>query len=186
MDKIFVTPATITGVEQINNSASVAIREHLATLPPGTEMLIAITPFKAIAGAMNIVPLEKILADLQYLETLTATQIEYTDTNAVLDLLNEISAWLAYAARLQSHCKYYWRAAEISVFKSIPDEILKLSTSERNRWLRAQTAEFESLYELAERIAAAMTHRCEHLRSFLSYEKALLNLGNFPTSEHPK
>lgn len=187
MDKIHITRARVGVDGKINSAAAADIRDHVSTLAPGTETLISITPFKSIAGGLDILPIEKILEDLKSLDTLSRIHVEPDAVNQVIDLLNEISEWIPYAGRIQANCKYYLRAAESNLFDNIPEHILKLSTTERTRWLKAQCAEFEALYEQAERVVSAMTHRCEHLRTFVSYEKAMAQLGNFPQSkDEPK
>jgi hypothetical protein len=54
---------------------------------------------------------------------------------------------------------------------AIPDDIKVLSISERKRWVSARIAEWEAMFERSERLCAAITHRCDHLRTFVSYEK---------------
>lgn len=183
MDKIHITRARVGDEGKVNAAATISIREHLLTLPKGTEMLISITPFGSIAGGLDIIPLQDIFEYLKKLDDLSRIHVEPDAVNQVIDLLNEISEWIPFAGRIQANCKYYWRAAESNLFANMPPEIRELSTSERTRWIKAQCAEHEALYEQAERVVSAMTHRCEHLRTFISYEKAIANLGNFPQSK---
>jgi hypothetical protein len=179
MNTIFVTRATVRSGGAINETASAEIRQHLSSIPANTETLICITPKNSIAGALDILPLEKIIEDVRHLSNLASASIDHTNVNAVLDLLNEISAWLPYAARLQANCKYYLLAAEANAFEHLPDNLK--ATSERNDWRKAQSAEYAALYELAERTCAAITHRCDHLRTFISYAKSEMSLAAFPS-----
>lgn len=181
MDKILLTTATTNATGGLNPDASQRIREHLAGLPAGTETLVSITPKGAIAGALDIIPLEKILQDLAHLETLARRTIEHTDVNQVLDLLNELSEWLPYAGRVQANCKYYLLAAEANAFQDIPDDVK--ATSERTAWRKAQAAEYAAMYEQAERMCAAIVHRTDHLRTFISYEKSIASLHSFPAEK---
>lgn len=178
MQKPFLTLAKVGENGAINAEASQQLRQHLSELPEGTETLISIMPKNAIAGALDIIPLGKIVEDLKHLAERTRASIDHTDVNQVLDLLNELSEWLPYSGRLQANCKYYLLAAETNAFENIPAELK--ATSERRDWRKAQAAEYAALYEQAERCCAAITHRCDHLRTFISYEKALASLHSFP------
>ena len=40
-----------------------------------------------------------------------------------------------------------------------------------------------ALYEQAERMVSAITHRCDHLRTFVSYEKTMAEFHRFPAGE---
>jgi hypothetical protein len=181
MDKILITRAKVGANGTINADAQTQIRAHLAALEPGTETLIGITPKAAIAGALDIIPLQQIITDLKHLQDLARRNVDHTDVNQVLDLLNELSEWLPYAGRVQANCKYYLLAAEANAFENIPPELK--ATSERNDWRKAQAAEYAMMYEQAERTCAAMTHRCDHLRTFVSYAKAELSLHAFPSEK---
>jgi len=175
---IFLTLAKVGENGAINADASQQIRSHLAAMP-GKEALISITPKDAIAGALDVLPLAKIIEDLKHLQNLCGRNCDHTDINQVLDLLNELSEWLPYSGRLQANCKYYLLAAETNAFDRLPDDIK--ATSERRDWRKAQTAEYAALYEQAERTCAAITHRCEHLRTFVSYAKSELSFNAFPS-----
>ena len=182
MDKIFLVRDTVRHGGTISANVASGIREHMKGIA-GKEVLITVTPSGSIAGGLDILPLERLLQDLAHLEKLSRTHIEYSDINAVLDLLNELSEWLPYAGRIQANTKYYWRAAESNLFEIMPESIKALSPSERTKWLRAKCAEHESLFDQAQRTVAAITHRCEHLRTFVSYEKALAAFSN---AQNPK
>jgi hypothetical protein len=175
---IFLTLAKVGENGAINADASQKIRSHLAAMP-GKEALISITPKDAIAGALDVLPLAKIIEDLKHLQNLCGRNCDHTDINQVLDLLNELSEWLPYSGRIQANCKYYLLAAETNAFDRLPDEIK--ATSERRDWRKAQTAEYAALYEQAERTCAAITHRCDHLRTFVSYAKSELSFNAFPS-----
>lgn len=178
MNKIFLTHATIGEGGAVNPEASKSIRAYLAELPAGTETLIAITPKGAIAGALGIIPLERVLEDLTHLDNLTRRTIDHTNVTEVLDFLNELSTWLPYSGRLQANCKYYLLSAEAMAFDRIPEDLK--GTSERNEWRRAQAAEYAAMYEQAVRICSAITHRCDHLRTFISYEKTVAGAVSYP------
>jgi len=178
MDKINAIKGIMVEAGKLNTEASAQIRACLNEIQPGTQVIIGITPFNSIAGALDIVPLDKLLHDAAHLEKLARNQIDHTQVEAVMDLLNELSTWLPYAGKLQANAKYYLRVAQANALAGLPDYAVNGSPTDRKRWCEAQCAEYEALYEQCERMVAAITHRCDHLRTFISYEKSLASLNN--------
>jgi hypothetical protein len=178
MDKINAVSATMIGGGKLNSEASAQIRACLTEIPAGTQVIIGITPFNSIAGALDIVPLDQLLKDAAHLEKMSRNHVDHTQVEAVMDLLNELSTWLPYAGKLQGNAKYYLRVAQSNALSNLPDWALNGTPTDRKRWSETQCAEYEALYEQCERMVAAITHRCDHLRTFVSYEKSLASLNN--------
>lgn len=178
MNKINAITGTMVDGGKLNSEASAQIRACLTEIQPGTQVIIGITPFNSIAGALDIVPLDKLIQDATHLEKLARNQIDHTQVEAVMDLLNELSTWLPYAGKLQANAKYYLRVAQANALAGLPDYAVNGTSTDRKRWCEAQCAEHEALYEQCERMVAAITHRCDHLRTFVSYEKSLASLNN--------
>jgi len=155
----------ITSAEAIT-----AIRQTLNERK-NTEVLITIMPAMDIRRTFDILPEQDLFDRVKHLDALASTHVDHTDINAVLDLLNELSAWLPEAGKCQASAKFYLLVAVDAVMSAIPDDIKVLSISERKRWVSARIAEWEAMFERAERLCAAITHRCDHLRTFVSYEK---------------
>lgn len=177
MNKITAISGIMVEGGKMNSEASAQIRACLNEITPGTQILVGITPHNSIAGALNIVPIDKLLHDAEHLEKMARTEVDPTQVEAIIDLLNELSTWLPYAGKLQANAKYYWRIAQANVMEKIPEWIKDATPTDRKRWIEGQCAEYESMYEQCERIVAAITHRCDHLRTFVSYEKSLLTLN---------
>jgi hypothetical protein len=128
-------------------------------------------PASEIRRTFDILPEQDMFDRIKHLDALASTNVDHTDINAVLDLLNELSAWLPEAGKCQASAKFYMLLAVDAVMSAIPDDIRTLSVTERRRWVSARIAEWEAIYERSERLTAAITHRCDHLRTFVSYEK---------------
>lgn len=169
MKDLFIITDKVHAGGKLPPATTSAIREKMQQYPDGEKITVTISSGKEFAGAWQVLPLETIINDLALLQSMAQTSIEYTDVNQVLHLLNELSSWLPYAGKLQANAKLYWRQSEAAALGIIPDNLQ--STSERQKWARANSAEFEALYQSCERVCAAMTHRCDHLRTFVSYEK---------------
>lgn len=155
----------ITSAEAIT-----AIRQTLNE-QRNTEVLITIMPASDIRRTFDILPEQDMFDRIKHLDALASTNVDHTDINAVLDLLNELSAWLPEAGKCQASAKFYMLLAVDAFMSAIPDDIRVLSVTERRRWVSARIAEWEAIYERSERLTAAITHRCDHLRTFVSYEK---------------
>ena len=154
----------ITSAEAIT-----AIRQTLNE-QRNTEVLITIMPTSDIRRTFDILPEQDMFDRIKHLDALASTNVDHTNINAVLDLLNELSAWLPEAGKCQASAKFYMLLAVDAVMSAIPDDIRALSVTERRRWVSARIAEWEAIYERSERLTAAITHRCDHLRTFVSYE----------------
>jgi hypothetical protein len=168
---------TVTG-GKLTPDDSDAIRQYLSHQKDGESVTVCIMPEKAIPGALSILPISQIAETLKAVSDLCNTAIDHSDTNAVLELLNNISTWLAYLALVQSSARYYADVSYIEAVENMPGEIKELGRSERMAWGKSKSAEANALYELAQRVSAAASNRCEHLRTFISFEKAQIMMNN--------
>lgn len=158
------------------------IRKFLSNVPDGERVTVCIMPGRAIPGAFNIMPIETITQTLDCVMKLCNTSIDHSDLPQVLDLLNEISPWLSYMAMVRASARYYTDVQQAFYLENMPESIRELSTSERVKWAKAKCAEYNALYEYADRVLAKATDRCEHLRTFISYGKQELLLNGRPSS----
>lgn len=174
------TAATIDN-GKIDAHASAGIRAYLAENPG--PCIISIMPRHALAAKMAIMPLESIVEWLDSIGKLAERTIDATNAPEIIEFLNELSAWLPHVGKVQASAKYYLLLAERTAMDYMPEGINRLSATERRRWAQGQVAEFAALYENIERLGAAMTHRCDALRTLLSYEKQQMILNNMPSSK---
>jgi hypothetical protein len=182
MDSIVITRSVLGG-GKMDAAAAQFIRSYINSALPETEAIISIAPCNSVAGVLDIMPLPELIQRVKQLQALASTQVDITNINAVLDLLNELSTWLPFAGKVQGHCKYYLLAAETTAIEQMPEGIRTLSTTERTKWAKGKSAEYAALYEVTERTCAAMTHRCDHLRTFVSYEKSQAQMNYVPNAK---
>ena len=175
--------ATVTqkkdGIMQPGGKAKIAAA--IAEIPDGTEFLVGIVPAGSLPAAMNIDAPDVIVKGINEVLALAQHNVDHTNPSAVMDLLNELSGWLAYAGQLQAQAKYWLLVAELDALNNVPEHLT--SPTERKKWCNAKAAEYAALYEQAERLTAAVTHRCDHLRTFISYHKQEMTLAAFPPSQ---
>ena len=164
---------TVTDAGTLNrDDAFIAIVTELKALS-GRQAVITINSAESVARTFDVLSPDELIERITHLDKLTGTHVEYTNINAVLDMLNELSGWLSEAGRVQAAAKYYMLIAHEMVIATMPDPVRSLSITERRAWASAKCAAWEAQYERATRLTAAMTHRCDHLRTFVSYEKEL-------------
>lgn len=169
----------MTVVTQINDTGQIqrdgafaAIVAELQALS-GKQVVITINDAEAVARTFDILPPDVLIERITHLDKLVSTHVEYTNINAVLDMLNELSGWLSECGKVQATAKYYMLTAHEMTIANMPDSVRALSVTERRAWIAAKCAAWEAQYERTERLTAAFTHRCDHLRTFVSYEKEL-------------
>jgi hypothetical protein len=166
-----VTTVTDNG-QLLRDAAFVAIVAELHALS-GKQVVITINDAASVARTFDVLSPDELIERITHLDKLAGTHVEYTNINAVLDMLNELSGWLSECGRAQACAKYYMLTAHEMTMATMPEHVRSLSITERRAWVAAKCAAWESQYERAERLTAAITHRCDHLRTFVSYEKEL-------------
>ena len=150
--------------------------KYFRGVPIGKEIVITISDHEPKPAQEQSISFEKVMQDIVHLETLCGTQIDYTDPNAVQYLLNDLSSWLSYSGTVVANaCLLNDQARKIEYLRLFSNpQFSTLSTTERKEFARVSCSDTEHLRKRAERINAAVTHRCDHLRTFLSYIKAEL------------
>lgn len=161
--------------------ASKAIREAV-TEHEGKRVVVSLYDVASLPGLYNVVTLDKVIETVNHLDSLASTNIDPVNGNAITELLNELSAWLPEAGRIQASAKFYLLNAQRASAEIVPDGIKTLSATAQNKWLEGSTAEYAALYERCERLTKAITHRCDHLRTFLSYQKEEMKLSQGATA----
>ena len=165
---------------RVSPDARSAIQEELRALE-GKQVIITITPADALPGLPGLVEINELAKMLQSITDLANTHVDVTDINGILDLLNELSAWLPQAGILQASAKYYMNAAKAQLHDEVPEDIKRSGAMNIKNWIQANAFYYEALYERCERLTAAVTHRCDHLRTFVSFEKEQVRLAGIPT-----
>lgn len=148
----------------------------------GKRVVISMYDVASLPGLYNVVTLDKVIETVNHLDSLASTNIDPTNGNAITELLNELSAWLPESGRIQASAKFYLLNAQRVAAESIPEGVKLLSATALNKWLEGNTAEYAALYERCERLTKAITHRCDHLRTFLSYQKEEMKLSQGATA----
>ena len=171
MHKPIFVPAKTNEAGVIEKTPEVV--EAFKNLPPFKDLVLAITPRGAVASLMEIPPIEKVLKDLNYMEQLCAVQPDVTEPNQLIDVLDNLTAFMHLCATIEAATEYYRLAFESIQYDLLLQnpEAMRLSQSERSRYLKARNAEMEALHRRAERVSRAMVHRADALRSILSYQK---------------
>jgi hypothetical protein len=166
---------------KLEPEASAAIREAV-TKNEGKRVVVSLFDIASLPGLYNVVTIDKVIETVNHLDSLASTNIDPTNGNAITELLNELSAWLPEAGRIQASAKFYLLNAQRASAEKIPDSVKGLSATALNKWLEGSTAEYSALYERCERLTKAITHRCDHLRTFLSYQKEEMKLSQGATA----
>jgi hypothetical protein len=156
---------------RVSQDARTAIQEELKALE-GQQVVITITRADAMPGLPGLVTLDELAKMLQHITDLANTHVDVTDINGILDLLNELSAWLPQSGIIQASAKYYLNAAKAQLYDEVPEDIKRSGAMNVKNWIQANAYYYEALYERCERLTAAITHRCDHLRTFVSFEEA--------------
>ena len=166
---------------KLEPDATTEIRNAI-TENEGKRVVISVYDIATLPGLYNVVTIDKVIETVNYLDSLASTNIDPTNGNAITELLNELSAWLPEAGRIQASAKFYLLNAQRVAAESIPEAITRLSATALNKWVEGNTAEYAALYERCERLTKAITHRCDHLRTFLSYQKEEMKLSQGATA----
>lgn len=169
---------TLTKTESGWDNADLA--NYFKSVPPGQKITISISSGNEVRpGQTESTSIEKIERDLTHLELLCSTQIDYNEPTAVMHLLNDLSSWLSYSGRVKADIyALNLQANAVELGKILNDQrYSKIGATERNAHAKALCWQTEAMVMRADRINAAITHRCDHLRSFLSYQKQEMALA---------
>lgn len=184
MTQPFAIQTAIQG-GRIDTNARALVAQKVQSIPDGEKVLFAIMPTNDVVGMLAIMPFDDVRNTLNKLQELCDASIEYSNVNACLDLLNELSAWIGQSAHLQASAKYYLCIAESAQYGAILENIedyRHLSALERKKIATSRCAEYVALYEFAERLNAAIGRRCDNLRTFISFAKQEIMISNAASS----
>ena len=118
--------------------------------------------------------IEDITTQLSHINTLISQEISESDYPTMLSYLNELSAWQGNSGKCVADSEWYYHAELEKVFdehdkkgnlKDVPATVL-------NNLAKAKCKEFIYLLKLAERYNRGIVHRCDSIRSILSFAKA--------------
>lgn len=118
--------------------------------------------------------IEEITTQLSNINTLISQEISESDYPTMLSYLNELSAWQGNSGKCVADAEYCYHDKLESVFdelnksgnlKDIPATVL-------NNYAKAKCKEYLYLVKIAERYNRGITHRCDAIRSILSFAKA--------------
>lgn len=158
--------------------ASAAIRQRIAEIPEGARILVSILPVKDIPGALDVMPFNVLCERYEHMQRLASVTVDHRDPNALLDALNDMGSYIAISGHMLASAKYYLHIAKQSALGDMPEHVRTLSANERRDWASAQVAQYEMIHSACDRINASLTHRCDHIRSFIAYLRAEIGISN--------
>lgn len=147
----------------------------------GETLVISMFNARSIPGTLDLLKFDDIGQTLEVVEKLINTNVDHTKPHACSEVMNELGEWLGYMAKVQASAKFYALTAKQSAVEEMPDDIRQMSTMIQREWINGRCAAMEAMYELSERMFKAATARCDHLRTFISFEKEYMRLN--PTDE---
>lgn len=125
--------------------------------------------------------IEEITQQLSHINTLISQEIDESDYPSLLSYLNELSAWQANSGKCVADAEYYLNDKLDSVFKELmSDDNLKnknIAPTVLTKYMNGECKEYIYLLKLAERYNRGITHRCDSIRSILSFAKAELTVN---------
>jgi hypothetical protein len=142
----------------------------------GEMLVISMFNARSIPGTLDLLKFDDIGQTLETVEKLINTNVDHTKPQACSEVMSELGEWLGYMAKVQASAKFYALTAKQSAVEEMPDDIRQMSTMIQREWINGRCAAMEAMYELAERMFKAATARCDHLRTFISFEKEQIRL----------
>ena len=121
--------------------------------------------------------IEDITTQLSHINMLISQEVSESDYPTMLSYLNELSAWQANSGKCVADAEYYYHTELEKVFNFLQkDGSLKdVPATVLNNYAKAKCKEYIYLHKLAERYNRGIVHRCDAIRSILSFAKAELN-----------
>ena len=147
----------------------------------GETLVISMFNARSIPGTLDLLKFDDIGQTLETVEKLINTNVDHTKPQACSEVMSELGEWLGYMAKVQASAKFYALTAKQSAVEEMPESVKGMSRTTQSEWLKGRCAAMEAMYEYACRISAAAVHRCDHLRTFISFEKEYMRLN--PTGE---
>lgn len=118
--------------------------------------------------------IEDITTQLSHINLLISQEVSESDYPTMLSYLNELSAWQANSGKCVADAEWYYHNELEKVFdflkkdgslKDVPATVL-------NNYAKAKCKEYIYLLKLSERYNRGIVHRCDSIRSILSFAKA--------------
>jgi hypothetical protein len=118
--------------------------------------------------------IDKITEQLSHINTLISQEVSDSDYPTMLSYLNELSAWQANSGKCIADAEYYYHAELEKVFDALNKNgnLKEVPATVLNNYAKAKCKEYIYLLKLAERYNRGIVHRCDSVRSILSFAKA--------------
>ena len=169
-----VLKSTVTEAGRLE-TGSEHIRQYMND-NKGETLVISMFNARSIPGTLDLLKFDDIGQTLETVEKLINTNVDHTNAQACCEVMSELGEWLGYMAKVQASAKFYAMTAKQSAVEEMPESVKEMSRTMQAEWLKGKCAAMEAMYEYACRISAAAVHRCDHLRTFISFEKEQIRL----------
>ncbi len=118
--------------------------------------------------------IEDITTQLSHINTLISQEISESDYPTMLSYLNELSAWQGNSGKCVADAEWYYHEELEKVFDELDKKgnLKDVPATVLNNLAKAKCKEFIYLLKLAERYNRGIVHRCDSIRSILSFAKA--------------
>ena len=118
--------------------------------------------------------IEDITTQLSHINTLISQEISESDYPTMLSYLNELSAWQGNSGQCVADAEWYYHEELEKVFDELDKKgnLKDVPATVLNNLAKAKCKEFIYLFKLAERYNRGIVHRCDSIRSILSFAKA--------------
>ena len=118
--------------------------------------------------------IEDITTQLSHINTLSSQEISESDYPTMLSYLNELSAWQGNSGKCVADAEWYYHEELEKVFDELDKKgnLKDVPATVLNNLAKAKCKEFIYLLKLAERYNRGIVHRCDSIRSILSFAKA--------------
>ena len=130
---------------------------------------------------MNLIQRAELEKNLDAIDDFISIKIDVDDPVLIKGLLADTVSFLATSTKLQSSCKYWLDTSRKEVFanETVQESLFKLSSSLQKQLVDSYLATELSMYELAQRQNAFLTHNLHVLRSLLSFAKVEMESSKF-------
>ena len=122
--------------------------------------------------------IEDITTQLSHINTLISQEISESDYPTMLSYLNELSAWQGNSGKCVADAEWYYHEELEKVFDELDKKgnLKDVPATVLNNLAKAKCKEFIYLLKLAERYNRGIVHRCDSIRSILSFAKAEMTI----------
>lgn len=118
--------------------------------------------------------IEDITTQLSHINTLISQEVSESDYPTMLSYLNELSAWQGNSGKCVADAEWYYHSELEKVFDELDKKgnLKEVPATVLNNYAKAKCKEYLYLLKIAERYNRGITHRCDAIRSILSFAKA--------------